>query len=118
MVPLWLDEGLAEYFEVPASQRQRGSPHWGPVKRAVLFRRYATIESLEGIKSIQEMSGRDYRQAWSWVHFMLHGPVAARQELQDFMADIQAHAVPGQMSDRLARRIPDLDRQFRRHFRR
>ena len=27
MVPLWLDEGLAEYFEVPASDRAYGNPH-------------------------------------------------------------------------------------------
>ncbi|MBI2478141.1 MAG: hypothetical protein HYV60_05695, partial [Planctomycetia bacterium] len=31
VVPLWLDEGLAEYFEVPASERAHGSPHLSKV---------------------------------------------------------------------------------------
>ena len=118
MVPLWLDEGLAEYFEMPASQRQRGSPHGGPVRRAVLFRRYADVQSLEAISGIDKMNGRDYRQAWSWVHFMLHGPVAAGDELRSFLGDIQDQVPPGRLSDRLTEKIPDLNRQFVRHFRR
>ena len=32
MVPLWLDEGLAEYFEVERSQRSFGSPHLNSIQ--------------------------------------------------------------------------------------
>ncbi len=118
MVPLWLDEGLAEYFEMPVDQRQQGSPHAGTVRRAALFRRVADVQSLEAISGIDRMSGRDYRHAWSWVHFMLHGPAVAGDELRSFLGDIQDHVPPGRLSDRLSRKIPDLNREFVRHFRR
>ena len=35
------------------------------------------------------MDRSDYRAAWAWVHFMLHGPVEARDELVRFLADIR-----------------------------
>ena len=37
VVPLWLDEGLAEYFEVPASERARGNSHLSKVTWAARF---------------------------------------------------------------------------------
>ena len=35
-VPLWLDEGFAEYFETPAADRASGSPYLAGLKRAIL----------------------------------------------------------------------------------
>ena len=47
---------------------------------------------------------------------MLHGPAEARDELTQFIADLQAHSPPGLMSQRLRRRLPDLDGSFAEHF--
>ena len=118
MVPLWLDEGLAEYFELPTADRLRGSPHAAAVRRNLLFGRYANLTELESISSVGEMNGREYRHAWAWVHFMLHGPPVARDELRKFLNDIYNHTPPGNLSNRLPDRLPELDHKFRRHFRR
>jgi len=118
MVPLWLDEGLAEYFELPARERVQGSPHMGPMRRHTRFGIYARIPSLESISSIEEMTARDYRYAWAWVHFMLNGPPEGHDELRNFLADIQSHRPPGRLSQRLTPRIPQLEIRFSKHFRR
>lgn len=118
VTPLWLDEGLAEYFEVAAEQRVAGNPHHKYVRWNAYLGQTPRLEELEQIRDLSQMTRSRYRQAWAWVHFMLHGPPEARQELQQFLADLQALTPPGQLSHRLRRRIPDLDARFASHCRR
>ncbi len=117
MVPLWLDEGLAEYFEAPRDERVSGNPHMNGVRWGARFGRAPSLDDLESRESLDQMDRGDYRNSWAWVHFMLHGPPEAREELKAFLADIHASTPPGQLSQRLRRRLPDLEREFVDHFR-
>jgi len=116
MVPLWLDEGLAEYFEVPPAERAYENDHLRKLQWYARFGKTPNIERLEEIDSINGMGQTEYRDAWGWVHFMIHGPAEAREVLKDYLADIQAHSPPGILSQRLRQRIPDLDRQLSTHL--
>lgn len=118
MVPLWLDEGLAEYFEMPPAERAAGNPHHATVRRQTLWGSVPALSRLEGLAHLEQMGTSEYRGAWAWVHFMLHGPAPAREELVRYLQDISAQVPPGRLSERLQRRIPDLDSQFLTHFRR
>ncbi|MCA9266941.1 MAG: DUF1570 domain-containing protein [Planctomycetales bacterium] len=117
MVPLWLDEGLAEYFEAPQAERASGNPHLNGVKWAVRFGRVPSLEQLEAKADLSEMDRGDYRNSWAWTHFMLHGSREAHDELVSYLADIRASTPPGVLSERLRRRVPDMDRRFLDHFR-
>jgi hypothetical protein len=117
MVPLWLDEGLAEYYEVPRDERAAGNPHLRSIQWRAQLGLVPRIEELEQLGELQQMTQTHYQRSWAWVHFMLHGPQPARDELQRFLSDIAAHTPPGHLSERLRRRIPDLERTFRDHFR-
>lgn len=117
MVPLWLDEGLAEYFEVAPTERAFGSPHLSGVRWSARLGMTPRLGGLENKGTLRDMGGSEYRHAWAWVHFMLHGPTQAHDELVRFLADIQAQTPPGLLSRRLRRRLPDLDRRFSSHFR-
>lgn len=116
MVPLWLDEGLGEYFEVPANDRAAKHPHLKAVQAQLRRSRAPSIEQLEQLGELAEMNAAHYRDSWAWVHFMLHGPPAARRALQDFLRQIEAHVPPGDLSLRLRRAVPELERQFVAHF--
>ncbi len=116
MVPLWLDEGLAEYFEVTASQRASGNPHMSLIKWGARFGQVPDLDALEELRGSSQMNRSEYRHAWAWVHFLLHGPPEAREELQHYLADIQALTPPGQLALRLRRRLPDLEARFAEHF--
>lgn len=116
LVPLWLDEGLAEYFEVLPDLRRNNEPHLSKVRRAVRLRRHQDIRQLEAVRDLRQMGKTEYRYAWAWVHFMLHGPLPARQELKAYLGDIHSHTPPGVLSDRLQRRVPNLQSEFIRHF--
>jgi hypothetical protein len=116
MVPLWLDEGLAEYFEVPAARRFDGHAHLTQIRGNLRWHRPAPLAKLEAIGDLRQMQQAQYRDAWSWVHYLLHGPQAAQQEFRQYLSDVHQHTPPGQLSRRLQRQIPDLSRSYADHF--
>ncbi len=117
MVPLWLDEGLAEFFEVPADQRAFGNPHLAELRWNLRLGLTPHLAALEQKRDLSEMTGVDYRYAWAWVHFMLYGPTEAHEELVAFLGDIQRGTPPGQLSERLERRLPGVEKRLIAHFR-
>jgi len=116
VVPLWLDEGLAEYYEVPAEKRSFDNPHLGMLRWNIMFHTVPPLKSLEKKGDFSEMNGSDYRYAWAWVHFMLHGPPEAKEELVAFLHDIWAAVPPGFLSQRLRHRLPGTEQRLVKHF--
>ncbi|WP_437205723.1 hypothetical protein [Planctomicrobium sp. SH664] len=116
-LPLWLDEGLAEYFEVPAEDRSTRNPHHGELKRRLLLGWQPDLPALEKLQSLNEMGAEHYRESWAWAHFLLHGPPEVRQILSDYLFDIQRGALAGQLSDRLLTRLPNVNAQLVSHLR-
>lgn len=117
-VPLWLDEGLAEYYEVAPGQREKQNPHRSELQRAIRwFGWRPSIERLEGLKNLTEMNRKeDYRDAWGVTHFILHGPPAAREALTSYFEEIQSGSAPTPLSQHLRRRIPNLDQRIIDHL--
>jgi hypothetical protein len=115
-VPLWLDEGLAEYFEVPASERAFGHPHFEALRWNMRLGMVRSVAALEERHELSEMSGLDYRYSWAWVHFMLHGPTAAHQVLVDYLADAERLQRADCFSDRLEKAVPNSTDQLVQHF--
>jgi len=117
MVPLWLDEGLAEYFEVPQEQRAFDHPDLGPLRWNLRFGMVPKLESLEQKGGLSEMGRTEYRYSWAWVHFMLHGPPEAHEEMVGYLADVRASTPPGQLSHRLRQRLNTPRDRLMAHFR-
>jgi hypothetical protein len=101
-LPLWLDEGLAEYFETdltrPAAERPRLEAiaedlrgHWSP-----------NLERLESLTDIRQMTQRDYREAWGWVHLMLHGVEPGRSILMGYLSQADRAESKARLRPRLA----------------
>jgi hypothetical protein len=72
-LPLWIDEGLAEYFESdltrPGALAERIAPIAADVKTGWL----PDLARLESLEDIALMTTRDYRESWAWVHLFLNG---------------------------------------------
>ena len=117
MVPLWLDEGPAEYFEVKPENRAHDNPHLATLKWNLRLGTMASIADLEQLSEVRDMDRTDYRHAWAWVHFLLHGSPDGHQELIRFLADIRAQTPPGKLSQRLDANAAQIDRRMRNHFR-
>jgi len=118
VVPLWLDEGLAKYFEVPAGKRAFDHPYFDDLKWKWSLRlgMVRTIESLEQREELTEMDAADYRHSWAWVHFMLHGPAPAHRALVSYLASYQHYEPAGKLSVRVAEAVPNPTEQMIQHF--
>jgi len=116
MVPLWLDEGLAEYFEPPKPARGKHHEHMRSIGFDLHSRRIRSMAKLETKESLEDLTALDYRSAWAWVHFMLHGPEEAHAELVGFLGDIRRYVAPGKLSERLAKVVPLNRGMLTRHF--
>ena len=84
-IPLWLDEGLAEYFEAgPDDLQDRndrlarlssdGEAGWKP-----------DLRRLETLDEVHQMAPRDYREAWAWVDLLLSDPRRGKPLLLDHL---------------------------------
>jgi hypothetical protein len=115
-LPLWLDEGLAEYYEVPAEKRREDNSHATAIQGLAKLGELPRLAELEQLTDINELGRREYREAWAWVHFCLEGSPAAKQELQSYLSEQARGETPEPLSRRLQRKIPRLSDVAREHF--
>jgi hypothetical protein len=115
-VPLWLDEGLATYFELPPPKRIQENPYLTGLEWNLYLGVLPKLERLESLENPTTMSKGDYRDCWAWTHFLLHGPPAARDELFRYLRDLKSPPMPSPLSRRLARNVPDLQQQLKTHL--
>ena len=92
-IPLWLDEGIAEYFELPRSAGGIHRDHVDHLHARILEGTWrADLVRLESLRSASTLSQDDYAESWAWVHWMLTTTDARRRMLQAFLADIRFDA--------------------------
>ncbi|MHC5537661.1 DUF1570 domain-containing protein, partial [Singulisphaera rosea] len=86
-MPLWLDEGLAEYFEVPNGRQGVNSEHLTRLPSDLASGWKPDLPHLETLRSVRDMSPRDYRESWAWVHYLLNDSKPGKATLLNYMAD-------------------------------
>ena len=116
-LPLWLDEGLAEYFETPRDQRFAGSPHLKETRWRARLGQIPDLQRLESSSQISDMDNTDYRDAWAWVHFMLHRSQESRALLNGYLAQARQLGEGFHFHSQIPKVLPDLRNEFVAHFR-
>ena len=98
-VPLWLDEGLAEYFELPSEWKGLNRAH---VRALCQTEVRPSLTRLEQLSQVQQMCPAEYREAWAWVHLMLRGNAEAKEVLLAYLRQLRTNSNPGALYPRLA----------------
>jgi hypothetical protein len=89
-LPLWLDEGLAEYFETARGTHGMNEPHIDELVALAKQGRWSpNLRRLEALRTPSEMSQAEYAEAWLWVHWLLETEPRRRQLLQVYLADLR-----------------------------
>jgi hypothetical protein len=102
-IPLWLDEGLAEYFEVPAVQQGLNPPHLALLSDMMEHDGWQPdLGRLERLRDASQMDQRDYAESWAWVYAMLHSEPEQREVLTRYLAEIYSNGMAEPISRRLA----------------
>jgi hypothetical protein len=112
-VPLWLDEGLAEYFEV-AGPKPGGLNHdyAQHLSEGIASGWRPDLKRLENLDDSAQMRRADYQESWAWVHFMLNSTPEAKQALVSYLAELRTNQHPKTISQRLRAGFPEYDSRF------
>ena len=115
-ISLWLDEGLAEFYERDQSEEgfhrehvdaliaARDRDEWQP-----------NLARLESLRKMEDMTGLDYAEAWLWTHFMLRTTELRKK----FFCDTLIHSPQKDydpLSVRLIKVEPDAPQQLLHHL--
>lgn len=111
-VPLWLDEGLAEYFEVVSDPRGMNRDYAMNVATQIANGWRPNLDRLEGLETVEQMQKADYQESWAWIHFLLNDSDDSRMVLTSYLRELRATSHPGRLSSRLNSTIPVADQRF------
>ena len=117
-IPIWLDEGLAEYFELPPERQGINASHLellshppdGPVK--------FDLTRLEAIGSaeVEKMNRPEYREAWAWVHLLLRSTPEAKAVLVAYLQQLRTAHEPEPLLPKLAKVFPQPEQALEEHL--
>lgn len=89
-IPLWLDEGLAEYFETPRNAAGLNRPHVELLTaEAAKGAWQPNLQRLEQLTGAAEMSQVDYAESWAWIHMLLETIPPRRELLHAYLKAMQ-----------------------------
>jgi hypothetical protein len=114
-VPLWLDEGLAEQFEVPESDGLNRE-HLARIPQDLSDGWVPDLARLEGLKTVRQMTPRDYRESWAWVHYMLFESSEGRAALLGYLGEIRNHGDIKPLSARFPAARPETRTALLKHL--
>lgn len=116
-LPLWLDEGLAEFFELGDGGRGLHAGHIVLLRSEYAAGRWRPdLARLESMRSAADMRQVDYAEAWLCVHFMLNSSDSTRDLLMKRLSDLRHGATATSLSAELHRQSPDLKAAVLRHL--
>jgi hypothetical protein len=114
-VPLWLDEGLAEYFELPPENQGVNPAHVDHLCHDAGGLFQPELARLEGLSQVQQMKHPEYREAWAWVHFLLHHDPETRALLLRYLQQLRSNPNLGPLGPHLAEVVSAPDAALKEH---
>lgn len=116
-LPLWLDEGIAEYFEVARGKKGINGPHVYHLSNALRRGQWKpNLARLELIESASELTQMDYAESWLWIHFLLTTDSESREIIRNHLARLRSTATPELMMPIIAESIPDCEARLIDHL--
>jgi hypothetical protein len=111
-VPLWLDEGLAGFFEQPPGMDGVNPNHLKALKEGPTRPDLARLEKFGQVKQMEQA---EYREAWAWAHFLLRDP-RAKPVLLEYLAKLRHDPDPGPLLPALQAAVGDPNRAVLDHL--
>ena len=116
-IPLWLDEGIAEYFEVARGERGINGAHIYHLSNELRLERWEPdLATLESLTSASSLTQTQYAESWLWVHFLLSGDQGSRAIIQDTLAQLRDTGTADPILPKVEAYFPDFETQLTVHL--
>ena len=116
-IPLWLDEGIAEYFEIGRGKGGLNGPH--VYQLANSFRRgdwVPDLKRLESLVSASELTQMDYAESWLWVHFLLSSDSQSRSIIRQQLNSLIETGLADPIMPVIESAIPNFETRLIMHL--
>ncbi|MBA3482715.1 MAG: hypothetical protein H0T51_12950 [Pirellulales bacterium] len=101
-IPLWLDEGLAEYFEVGRGRRGFNRMHVDYLNGQLAIGTWRPLlPRLEQLTTAADMKQLEYAESWLWVHFLLNSENGTADLLTEYLAALRSGEPVAPLSERM-----------------
>ena len=118
-VPLWLDEGIAEFHEIARGGRGLNHTHLDRLLVRIDRERWQPdLQRLEQFSPTYTMTQDDYGEAWAWIHFFMESRPENLEILREYLADLRRYGALMPLSTRLASLLPDPNAALIEHIQR
>ncbi|MDG1874296.1 MAG: DUF1570 domain-containing protein [Mariniblastus sp.] len=116
-LPLWLDEGIAEYFEVARGKGGVNGPHIYQLSHELSLGNWKPdLARLESLTSASQLKQMDYAESWLWVHFLLTGDQQSRGVIQALLRQLRDTGVGESILPVVESTIPEVETQLIMHL--
>ncbi|MSR29875.1 MAG: DUF1570 domain-containing protein [Gemmataceae bacterium] len=115
-VPLWLDEGLAEYYELPLEQKGINRAHVEQLRKELSLDFKPDLIRLELMDEVGKMNRAEYRESWAWVHFLLNFSPDTRKNLLTYLQQLRDTSNPGNFREKLLEILPTPETDLQNHI--
>ncbi len=97
-VPIWLDEGLAQIYELPPESNGVNLDHMETIRRRPFHADLARLELLSDVKHMQQP---EYRESWAWTHFLLRSSPETKTILLSYLQQLRNPTAPSPLYPKL-----------------
>ena len=117
-IPLWLDEGAAEFFET-----QRGSAGFNKSHIYTLANAYRRGDWTPDLTALEAMTPNDvmnqlqYAECWLWFHFLVHSEYETRPVLKAYIERLKLNDSIDPLHHELQKILGDRDQKVIAHLR-
>ncbi|MCA9056798.1 MAG: DUF1570 domain-containing protein, partial [Planctomycetaceae bacterium] len=112
-VPIWIDEGIAECFEVGMETPAAVNPeHLGRLAQASRLGWQPNLKRLERLEQVNDMQSEDYQEAWAWVHYLLYEAPGGRELLSQYLNQLRRGELPTEISQRFGTQLAASEAQL------
>lgn len=115
---LWMDEGIAEYFETPRGWDGLHLAHIDLLHKAASQGKWKPdLARLDKLFAINQMSQQDYAESWLWLHFLLQTTRERRILLQHHIDMLRDEGQAPPLSQTMFETQPDAGYEVLAHLR-
>ena len=116
-LPFWLDEGLAEYFEVGQAKDGFNQHHVRLLRQLRITDDWQPdLQLLEQLRVPEDMTQAQYAEAWAWVHFLLESEHDLAKVLIDYLAELRQGGAGAMLSTQVNKRLARPELALQEHL--
>ena len=116
-MPLWLDEGIAEYFEVPRGRHGFNIEHIKLLASELRNEKWnPDLKQLEQKTYIQDLRQIDYAESWLWIHFLLESDAKRLYVLRQHLNELVDNGEAQPMSQILNELESNIEHKLLQHL--